>query len=374
MLITTIVLGLVSLQGQVNALPHTDFAEDAGGWTSIGPTGKLSISRDVLRGQSKGSLKFEYNVAPGGIEALILPTAYAPLGKMKSLRFWIRPDYDTTFGIVLEELDGGRYVAIAAAQKDTWQLVELNPNDFSLADGGDDPIDPNGKLDLSLVQGIGLADMKQMFAQAEGELAALFGVKQGPHVLYLSDFLTSESLLPDSRTRSTSEATLDTLDRPQLGWLCAGRASASVVRDGPVVGRSLKMEYEVGPTAIAGLLRAVTPGALAGMDRVEFSLATVLPCTLLVQLEEKGGGKYNAMVPSTGLSTAKQIAIPFSEFEKAEDSVDGNETLDLAAVKQLVILDATGIQAGKEQSNTLWLGPIVARANASEGSGGKRGF
>lgn len=134
------------------------------------------------------------------------------------------------------------------------------------------------------------------------------------------------------------------------------------------------MEYEVGPTAIAGLLRAVTPGALAGMDRVEFSLATVLPCTLLVQLEEKGGGKYNAMVPSTGLSTAKQIAIPFSEFEKAEDSVDGNETLDLAAVKQLVILDATGIQAGKEQSNTLWLGPIVARANASEGSGGKRGF
>ncbi len=364
MLIASIALFVATLQGQVSGLPHTDFAKDAGGWTSLGQTGKLSISRDMLTGNSIGSLKFEYAITKGQMDAIVLQTAYAPLGKMKSLRFWVRPDHDTTFGVFLQELEGGRYVATASARKDAWQLVELNPNDFILTDGPDDPTDPNGKLDLSLVAGIGLGDFKQIFAQGGDELVALFGVKMGPHTFYLSDFQAAESSLPDSWAKSETEAKIDTLERPQSAWVCAGQAGVTLVRDGPIVGKALRMDYSVSPKSIAAMFRGMVPGTLGGMAHIEFSLATTAPCNLLVQLEERGGGKYNALVPSLGLSAAKRIVIPFSEFEKAGDSNDSNDKLDLAEVKQILILDISGLQDGKQQANTLWLGPVVARSGS----------
>ena len=93
-------------QSQLAGLPNTDFSKDAGGWVSISETGKTAVSREVLRGQATGALRYDYSIEAGRMDAIVLDTSYMPLGKMKSLRFWIRPDHDTTFGVFLQEKDG----------------------------------------------------------------------------------------------------------------------------------------------------------------------------------------------------------------------------------------------------------------------------
>lgn len=361
MLTPTFVFLAAMLQGQGSGLPHTTFATDLGGWTSISETGKLSLTKDVVMGKSPGSLKFDYNIAQGQMAAIMLDTSQAPLGKMKSLRFWVRPDHDTSFGVFLQEVDGGRYVAVASARKDTWQMVVLNPNDFTLTDGPDDPQDQNGKLDLGLVGGVGIGDFKQMLAQAGEELVALFHVQKGPHTFYMSDFKMEETSVPDSWSKTEKEVKLDTLDRPQAGWIFAGQTALSVVRDAPFIGNALKMEYKVDGKSIAAMFKSLVPGSLSGMGQIEFSVAAASACKLIVQVEERGGGKYNAMVDVAGGSASKVMVLPFSEFGEADDSNDDNEKLDLGQIKQILILDLSGMQEQKEKSNTLWVGPIVAK-------------
>jgi hypothetical protein len=99
---------------------------------------------------------------------------------------------------------------------------------------------------------------------------------------------------------------------------------------------------------------------LSGATKIAFDVASVRPAELIVQLEEVGGGKYNAQVSVEGGSTSKTRTLAFTEMKPADDSKDTNSKLDLDQVKQILILDMSGMINQVDQENTLWLGNLKA--------------
>jgi hypothetical protein len=108
------------------------------------------------------------------------------------------------------------------------------------------------------------------------------------------------------------------------------------------------------------MARSVSRGSLVGASRLVFDAASVRPAELTIQLEEIGGGKYNAQLSIEGGSNSKLREIPFSQFKPADDSKDTNAKLDLEMVKQILILDTAGALNQVDQENTLWLGNLRA--------------
>jgi hypothetical protein len=341
---------------------HT-FEEGVGGWTTLGQSGKVAVTHEPAHvKEGKAALQFDYRIGPDEQSVLLLPTPDGGLAKLKSLRFWVQADHATPLIAMLQEQDGGRYVALFSVPKDQWQQVELSPSDFMLSEGPNDPKDPDNRLDLDRVSAFGIGDMGQFFAQAkEPGLAELLGVKTGPHTLYLDDFAASEEALPEAAASTSGEVNLDTFARPQASWLGIGGVHLSVGPGGGADrGRALRVEYRQVSGKIDAFARRVRRGALAGAERLMLDVASAKPARLVVQLEEADGGKYNTTVEVPGESAVQKLSLKLADFTAAEDSKDTNDRLDLDQINQVVILDATGLADTVDQDNTLRISRLSA--------------
>lgn len=332
------------------------------GWNAMGDNAHLSITNDAANVKSgKGALKYEYKLAKGEMDILMLPTPSQALAKMKSLHFSIKSDHTAPFIMSLSEKDGGRYNAVFTVSANKWQTVELAASDFVLAEDKNDPKDPDGKLDLEQVENIGIVDLGMFFAQADNpEMAALFGIKLGACTAYFDDFVvTNEPLLPSSSTLN-GDFHVDTFARPQSSWVGIGVLGVSVASGKPLEGKGIKIDYHQTPMKPAGVFRSIQKGKLTGATKLVFDAASTRAATLVIQVEEVSGGKYNTtiMVPAGGV--AKTYELAFSNFNAAEDSKDDNGKLDLDQVKQILVLDASGFLESADSDNTLWLGVVRA--------------
>ena len=326
-------------------------------WMVFGEKARLSLTQkteNVKEGTT--ALQFDYPIEKGQLSALIVPTPGGVPARVKSFRFWVKTDYATPLALVLEEQGGGRYLYVFSAPKDTWQRVEVSPSEFVQAQDKDAPQDPNGKLDLDRVAAVALGDMSQLFIQSD-EFARILGVKAGAHTLYLDDFVVSEELppLPEDAAPVTGNEDLDSFLHPQLAWVATGAVRLKSTRDQGVDGQGLQADYEQAQDKLAGLMKLLPKGRLAGMGQLTFSVAATNPTTLLVQLEEKSGGKYNAIVDVPGNALATEAKLAPASFKVSDDSKDDNDQLDLDQVKQILFLDATGLLGLGEGSNTLWI-------------------
>ena len=347
---------------QTTLIKHS-FDESVEGWTAFGDSASISVTNDAANVKSgKGALKFAYKLAKGEIDALALPTPNAMLGKMKSLRFWIKSDHVSPFIVSLAEHEGGKYNAVFTAPSNKWQLVELAPTDFLLAVDKNDPKDPNGKLDLDQVENLTMVDVGTFFAQSDnGELTKIFNIKPGAHTVYLDDFAVTEDIVPAAANSLNGDFRIDTFVHPQVAWIGLGTLSISAADGKPLDGRGIKVEYHQTPMAFAGIIRGISKGKLTGATKLSFDLASTKPAKFIVQLEEVSGGKYNyTMVSLDGGGVAKRVELPFSEFTASEDSKDDNGKLDLDQVKSILILDISGGLENADSDNTLWLGVIRA--------------
>ncbi|MBI3721454.1 MAG: hypothetical protein HY248_02785, partial [Fimbriimonas ginsengisoli] len=285
--------------GQATTQPfirHT-FEENQGGWQVLGAGGKVSRtqeSADVKEGQS--ALAFEYKVEKGSMAALVVPFQPGDLAKARAFRFWVKADYAAPLAVALQEKEGGRYLAMFTAPAGKWQQVELSSADFYLSDDGSDPKDPNNKLDLNEVENAGIVDVAQMFAQADPAFGELLGIKLGAHRLLLDDFSVSAEPLTAAVTTSDKEIGIESMVRPQISWFGVGRLTLSQAAKEPLAGKSLQVDYHGAPGKAAGFVKRIPRGRLAGMDKISFTCASVKPAKLMVQLEERGGGKYNVMI------------------------------------------------------------------------------
>jgi len=348
--------GAALAQNPTKNIIKTTFEDGDGGWITFGGEGKVSVTGDAKEvKEGKAALKFEYPVAKGKAAFLARPVPDGGLAGMNSLRFWIKSDYTTPIIVSLQEREGGRWNAAFTAPDNAWQNVELTTADFDPSDGPDDPKDPNGKLDLEKVEGIGLVDVGQIFIQFENEFVTkVLGVKPGQHTLFLDDFLASEEALPGG-PEAADPVRIDTFRRPQTAWAGLFGARVATVEAKPLNARGLQAQYRQAPDAYPGAVRSVKRGSLTGTSKLAFDAASVRPAELTVQLEEVSGGKYNIQISVEGGSTAKAREAAFADFKPADDSKDNNGKLDLDQVKQILILDVAGPINQVDQENTLWL-------------------
>jgi len=353
-------VGAVAQDTPAPILNHT-FEENDGGWQGFGGAAIVSVTHDAgLIKAGKGTLQLSYSLKKGEFSLMLLPTPEMSLAKAKSIRFWIKTDHATSLAVVLQEKDGGRYNSILSTQKDTWLQVELGSADFILDRSKDAPNDPDNKLDMDLVQNIGIADMAQIFIQGDQALADAFGISEGSRKLYMDDFTVKTPELPSSCTLKAGEGVFDTFSRPQIGWIAAGQVDLTKSSGKPLEGAGMQVKYHQGAGKIAGFARYVPIDGLKGATKIAFSAASLKPAKLLVQVEEKGGGKYNAIVELPGNSGRADLTLKFEEFTESMDSKDDNKKLDLDQVTQLLVMDMTGPTENPDVDNTLWVNNIRA--------------
>ncbi|HZT41995.1 MAG TPA: hypothetical protein VFA07_07385 [Chthonomonadaceae bacterium] len=341
------------------------FEADTGMWMGFGSNAKVSLTHDAAHvREGKGALQFDYTINKGEINALLLPTPNSALAKAKSLRFWVQADHAAPLAVALQEQEGGRYIALFSVPKETWQQVDLSTSDFVLSENPGDPKDPDGKLDLDQVQAVAIVDVGQLFAQAEDpNMAKLFPVKKGPHTLYVDDFTVSEETLPASVSATDSEVKLDSFVHPQPMWIGTGDARLSRSVGKPLDGNGMQADYHQAPSIPTAFVRLVPRGKLADMEKLSFDAASARPAKLIVQVEEQDGGKYNTEVDVDGGSAVKHVSVSLANLKADQNTKDSNDRLDKDLIKQIVILDASGLIDHSDQDNTLWLGNLRATKN-----------
>jgi len=318
------------------------------GWVGLGDIAKVSRVSSP-----RPALEFGYTVDKRNLNLLVHPFEPGVLAGAQQLRLTLKIDTDTAIAIIVEEKGGGRWTAVASIPKEVWQTIALAPSDFTLSRDSGDPVDPNGKLDLDKVSGVSLLDLHQFFVRAESQALQMFvPVVPGPRTLWLSSFLADAKALPPN--------SLDGLVRPQLGWMAVGGLALKRATAGsPLPLPALEASYSVAATKVGGMLRPLPTGALTGKTSLSFTAAVLKSTTLLVQLEDELGGKANATVEVPGVRVPKKVTLALSDFKPSDDSK--RDKLDLSRVKQVLILDISGLTESVEQSNTLWLANLEAK-------------
>jgi hypothetical protein len=370
-LVTTV--GLYGTPGKAQQPPATEarpvlatpFDKDANGWTALGEKTKAEVESDTVSG--KNALRFDYTVAKGAMGFLLLPVNANEISTAKAVRMQVKTDYPTTVVVTLQEQDAGkeqgRYMAYFYSPGGKWQDVSLGATDFILSTDTNDPKDPNNKLDMDKVAAIGMGDVKQMMAQADDSaLTELLGVVRGDHKIWLRDFKLTTETLPGVAFMTPSDARLDTFGHPQAGWMGVGDVKLSNHSGSPLTGRGLKATYTQGPSRIAGIVRTVPMGRLTGKKALDVAFSSDKDSKIIIQVEERGGGKYNVMMDVPAGASLKEFNLPFNEFRAADDSKDTNDQLDLDKVYQVIILDLAGPvgMAPSDRENNFYVSRIRA--------------
>ncbi len=344
-------------------LVNQDFRDGPGAWTGIGTNAKLTVVHDSgIALPGAGALRLDYTIAKGNFNAAYFPTALDSWTKAKSFRFRIHSDADTVFAVGLQEQDGGRYLSMVHVQKGAWQDVELSTTDFILSQDKNDPKDPDGKLDMDRVTGLGIADIAQFLNEDDNPvLKSLFGVQGGDHSLYIDSFVIGTDAIPASSASAGGLVALETFVHPQLDWLALGGSKLTRTAEKPLLGLGLRFDYHQSPGKPALLNRPLQQWILTGTKVLSFDIASDQPSHLIVQLEQYDGGKYNMMFDVPGGSMLMHKELLLSAFIRADDSAGTGTELHLAGVKSLAIIDATGMMDKTDHDNSLWIGRLAAQ-------------
>jgi hypothetical protein len=342
-------------------LLQTKFVDNEQGWIVFGEKGKVMLASDG----DKKALRFDYSVEKGGITALALPVNENEISTAKSLKFSVKADAPTTMACVLQEADGGRYMAMFHAPADKWQNVTLGTSDFVLSEDGDNPKDPNNKLDMDKVQAIVIADLQQILAAMADDptLAMIFNIKKGARHFLLGEFTVGTDVPAGASYLNKTDARLDTFAHPQVGWMAVGETQLSLASGRPLNQRGMQASYTQASGKVTGFVRQIPRGRLEGKANLTFTAAAAKTTRLVVQVEEIGGGKYNTILEVAGGETSKEYSIPFADLKPADDSKDKNDKLDLDQVYQVLFLDLAGFEGvtGSPQ-NSVWISGLRTSA------------
>jgi hypothetical protein len=323
----------------------------------------LSVTHDpavVMPGG--GALKFGYSVKKGEMGALVFPVTEGTLTRAETIKFRVKTDSTTTIAVILQEQDGGRYVAMCRAPQDKWQPIELSVHDFILSQDKDDPKDPDGVLDMDKVSGIAIGDISQMLVQSNNDaLTSLFGLKTGSHAMFVDGFSVETGPIGPGPSDSKIGYQIDTFRHPQLGWIALGGVVLEQTEAKPLDLMGLKADYRQTPGKFAALSRAISPGSLKHHTALTFNAASLHKAKLLVQVEDIAGGKYNTVLDLPEGSALTPFNLAFSSFKPADDTGDPNGTLDPAKIKTLLFIDTSGMVDQADIDNTLWINRIIAK-------------
>jgi hypothetical protein len=300
-----------------------------------------------------GELRFDYKVDPAEFGAITLPLP----GGFKDAnvaRFEVRTDGPRTLAVALDEKEGGRWIALVATPKNDWQKVELSAADFALSTGDNEPKDPNGKLDLPKVQSLSVLDMDTLFVRDKSPVAQIFfpDAIAGPRILTLREVSFSAS--------APAAPGLDGLGRPQAGWLPVGGLRVKRTATSPLGGAALEATYRSGANRVGGMMRPLPPRALASKTALTLSLASEKAATFRLQLEDDRGAKWDIPISVPGEKKKKAVRLALADWTPSQDTKDPDAKFDVARIKQLGLIDASGLAGAETTENTLWLSGLSA--------------
>ena len=295
----------------------------------MGGAATVRVSKDAAnRHDGMNSLSFDYS-AGKEISFALLPVEFS-LEKMKSLRFWLKTDISTAVGVLLsEKKPGGDYATWFWSPKDRWQQIVLTPADFTANDGANDPKDPNGRLDLDQVRGIGIIDLKTIFNQFAGSEQLPFQIDRlsGSHTLLLNDFqIQTEGLAP---AVVKDAVMIDDFKRNFARWLTLGGMEISLRADENPAGKpALEASYTQSAGKFALISHRIGNIDLSKCDRLSFDIASRKDAKIAISIEmakvNGKGARYTYMLEVAGGMKPQHESISFSEFVLDENSPAGS--------------------------------------------------
>jgi len=345
---------------------HQSFEEGDEGWIPFGGDAQVELTREPSQVKNgKAALAVRYKFNPGQYGSAVFPVESGQLARLSRIRFWIKTDHSTPIIVILSEKAGGYYSTWFWCNKDQWQQVELRPSDFALDEGPTDPKDPDGRLDLDQVQGIGISDLGQAFQTLAANSAYPLVVDpvSGRHSLYVDDFD-----LAMSGARASEGAiskSIGDFDRGLLTWVTLGGAELKIsLASNPLREPALEATYEQKHGHYVAFGHTLANLNLHGVKKLVFRIATKDEAKFMVYLEKKQPGatfgpRYSYLMAIPGGNRAVEEEIALSEFRPDPSGpADPNGKLTVGDLKSLSLVDITGANSQASRENTLWLSAI----------------
>jgi hypothetical protein len=339
------------------------FESNDGGWIPYGPDAQVEVTRDpafVKNGTAALALHYKYN--PGQYGSAVLPLEAGQFARTPGLRFWIRADIATPVVVSEKQPGGGYYSSWFWCPKGAWQQVELAPSDFILNTGPDDPKDPDGRLDLDRVNGIGISDLGQAFQTVGVEQAYPLVVERGSgeHTIAVDDFQMGPAASGESANRL-----IGGVERGFLTWITMGGAQLEIAGDGnPLSVPALRAAYARVSDRSVLITHTLANVNLGGATRLGFRMASANDSTFVVYLEEKLPGsalgpRYASTFTVPGGSRATDQALAFSSFAFDKTGpADADGRLTPGQLKSISFIDISAAQGAPAGTNTIWIGPL----------------
>lgn len=342
-------------QGESDVVFRQIFQGDTGAWSVMGEHASVNSATD-----SHG-LIFTYELAPKIFSGVVSP-APADFAKMQRIRLRVKTDHATAMGLLLSEKKpgGGNYSAWFWSPANTWQWIEFTPADFSVADGPTDPKDPDGKLDLADVEGIGLFDLGQFFAQLPGnaDFPVVVHLDKGQHTTTMESFEVLSSPAAPPRLPAGG-LRLSMLDRNFLDWVTLGGMDLKMNNGpNPLGAAALEASYQQMEGQFQLLVKRVRGAEMDQAKRLVFDIASEHDITLMVSLEmtNPGGGqgpRFTLPIYPPGGKEVFHVNLNFADFQ-------GDGKFDPARWRSLALVDITVASGGASGSNTIWIGNVAA--------------
>lgn len=338
----------ICLAGALCALAQKD---STAGWAVGGPGASVRATQD--------GLAIAYQLVPKQLSVAFVPASPA-LAKMQRMRFRAKSDYDTALAVALAEKmpGGGRYVAWFWSPANKWQTIELIPADFAAADGPQDPVDADGRLDLAEVETVALFDLGQVFAAfpKNPDFPVVINKSSGAHTIMLDDFQVLGTAGPGP-AGGPGATRIDSFDRGFLQWVTPGGMDLKLAAPGNPLGvPALQAAYQQAEGQFVLLTRRLSHLDLSKATRLAFDIASEHESTLIVSLELKGGNRYNLTIYPPGGREVFHVNVRLADFE-------GPGKLDPSQLKSLTITDLTAASGGAPGANTFWIGNVETLSN-----------
>jgi hypothetical protein len=347
------------------ALALWTFDEGVGDLQSADPeaTPKTTQDANVTRGAGHGAvLEYSYTAAAGKLGGVFAPVQ-ANVGAARTLRFWLRTSDPCIVLANLSETDGSAYHVGFMGLPDRWQEIALDVGEFQL---GDDSTDENGRLDPDQIAGLGIVDATGFLAQLVETVPFLIPPDLGPRMLWLDDLsLSSEAVPPRwsvTQVDGKRAVRMDSFESSPLQWVALAGKGVTVDYDSEFKAEgefSLRLQYELPPQKLVGLMTSPQGPDLTGMKRLRLWLMSEVETSLIVTMKERDESDYSHMLDVQPSDKLELVDIDLSELTLGDDSTDENGHLDLDQVKELTLADVSMLTGKPVPVNTLWIDDVV---------------
>ncbi|MBC7288361.1 MAG: CIA30 family protein [Armatimonadetes bacterium] len=349
--------------GQAAVMAEWGFEQGIGGWQSIDPQAQVTVAAgEAQAAEGAFSLHISYTRPAtaadlqqrGPMLGGIVKQIEQPFeGKPTCLEFAVRTNMLTTLVSVANESDGSTYTRPVTVLPGQWQRVALYLDEFSLSD---DSQDENSQLDGDQIRGIGFVDAYGIFLMmVEGAQTGPFrvaGLKSGQNELWLDAVKLTDRQLERAFTVEDGSR-----DIPRFVAILGPDLEVARAEQGVKDKPAWELRYALDDGQVGFVVWALRPGLVAESMGLHVVLGTLSETTLLLQVEEKDGSKYNHVL-QLGAGQEVDEVIAWPNFTLDDQSTDENGRLDPGELKSVLLGDATGIFTGKGRKNVLKIGLI----------------